>query len=320
MQKLDFQQTAEFLRNCEDAYILIHQSPDGDCIGSGYSLQAVLRQLGKRAKVLCPDEIPAKFSFLLPDTPEEDFTPQTIITVDVADQKLLGCYAEQYGGKVDLCIDHHISNQFYAARTLLCADASAACEVLYKLYRHMGVQFDEPIAKCLYTGIATDTGCFRFSNATAETHRTAAEIMEAFPDIPYSLINRWMFDVKTPERMKAECAMIQAMEYHFDGKCTMVCVTQELVARTGMNPDDTDGMANLALQPEGVEVGITVREREAGVYKVSMRAANDVNVSAICQTLGGGGHVKAAGCLLEGTLAQVRTLLLDAVRKGLENA
>lgn len=320
MQKLDFQQTAEFLRSCEDAYILIHQSPDGDCIGSGYSLQAVLRLMGKRARVLCSDPIPQRFGFLLPSEPEEDFEPKCIIAVDVADPKLFGSYCEQYRECVDLCVDHHISNLHYAKRTLLHADAAAACEVLYGLYRHMDIPFTEQIAKCLYTGIATDTGCFKFDNTTAQTHACAAEIMREFPDIRYGLINRNMFDVKSPSRLRAEMLMLQAMEYHLDGKCAMICVTQELLAQTGMEEQDTDGLANLPTQPEGVEVGITLRERETGVYKISMRSAKDVNVSAICRTLGGGGHIKAAGCLLRGSLEEVKTVLLEAVRKGMEQA
>lgn len=315
-----FAKAEQFLRECEDAYILIHQSPDGDCIGSGYSLQAVLHQLGKRAKVLCADEIPAKYNYMKADVPEENFEPKCIITVDVADAKLLGCYEEMYGNKVDFCIDHHISNKHYAKQTLIISEASAACEVLYKLYTEMGIAFTEQIAKCLYTGMATDTGCFKFDNVTADTMRFTAEIMEQFPDIRYGMINRIMFDVKTPERMKAECAMIQAMEYYLDGRCAVICVTKELCERTGMNPEDTDGMANLPIQPEGVEVGITMREKDDNLWKISLRSADSVNVSAIAQTLGGGGHIKAAGCALTGTLSEVRTQLLEAVRKGLEQA
>lgn len=320
MQRLDMQETADFLRSCEDAYILIHQSPDGDCIGSGYSLQAVLRQLGKRSKVLCADPIPARYDFLMPEEPEEDFAPKCIISVDVADPKLLGSYKEQYGACVDLCIDHHVSNLLYAERTLLEAGAAAACEILYKLYRCMDVKFTEQIAKCLYTGMATDTGCFKFDNTTPETHIFTAELMREFPDIRYGLINRNMFDVKTPARLHAEMLMLQAMEYYLDGKCAMICVTKALREQTGMDEQDTDGLTNLPTQPEGVEVGITVREKEPGVYKVSLRSAGDANVSAICQTLGGGGHVKAAGCLLKGTLAEVKAALVEAVRKGLEEA
>ncbi len=320
MQMLDFQQTAAFLRSCEDAYILIHQNPDGDCIGSGYSLQAVLRQLGKRAKVLCADPIPARYDYLKPQDPEEEFAPQCIISVDVADPKLLGSLREQYGDKVVLCIDHHVSNLQYANNTLLFPDAAAACEVLYGLYRFMKVQFTEQIAMCLYTGMATDTGCFKFDNTTPETHIYTAELMREFPDVQYGKINRAMFDVKSPSRLRAEMIMMGKMEYFLDGRCAMICVTQALLAETGMDENDTEGLTNLPTQPEGVEVGITMREKATGGYKVSLRSANDVNVSAICQTLGGGGHVKAAGCFVKGELAEAKAKVLAAVEKGLEQA
>lgn len=327
MQKYDFQKTAAFLQECEDVYILIHQSPDGDCVGSGYSLQAVLRQMGKRARVLCSDPIPARYEFLKPSEPEEDFEPKCVIAVDVADPKLFGRYCEEYHDRVDLCIDHHVSNLHYARRTLLFPDAAAACEILYKLYRFMefmdgdvNIRFTEQIAKCLYTGMATDTGCFKFDNTTPETHIYTAQLMREFPDIRYGLINRSMFDVKTPSRLRAEMLMIQAMEYYLDGRCAMICMTQELRDRTGLDENDTEGLTNLPTQPEGVEVGVTLREREPDVFKISLRSAGDVNVSAICQTLGGGGHVKAAGCLLKGRLDDVKATILDAVKKGLEQA
>ena len=122
MQELTLAKTAAWLKECEDAYILIHRSPDGDCIGAGYALAEMLHQLGKRAVVLCNDEIPKRYQFMLP---EEDgtaahFEPQCIIAVDVADAKLLGSSVqEHYGSRVDLCIDHHVSNVPYAKARLL---------------------------------------------------------------------------------------------------------------------------------------------------------------------------------------------------------
>ncbi len=320
MQRIEFEQTAAFLHECEDAYILIHQSPDGDCVGSGYSLQAVLRQLGKRAKVLCADPIPERFAFLRPEVPEEDFEPKCVISVDVADPKLMGSYREMYGERVDLCIDHHVSNLLYAERTLLHAGAAAACEILCGLYRYMGVRFTEQIASCLYTGMATDTGCFKFDNTTPETHVYCAELMREFPGIRYGMINRNMFDVKSPSRLRAEMLMLSRMEYFLDGKCAMICVSQSLLAETGMDESDTEGMTNLPTQPEGVEVGVTLREKATGGYKISLRSADRVNVSSICQELGGGGHVKAAGCFLQGELEEVKARVLAAIEKGLAQA
>lgn len=313
MNKITIAEAGEFLKHCGDAYILIHRSPDGDCIGSGLSLQAVLRQLGKRARVLCHDPIPERYAYLFPEEPEEDFEPACIISVDVADEDLFGSLKEIYGGKVNLCIDHHISNRLYAENVLLEGDAAAACEVLYKVYREMGVQFTEQIAKCLYTGMATDTGCFKFSNTNPETHIFTAELMREFPDIRYDLINREMFDVKSAGRIRAEIAMLSNMEYFLDDRCTIIWATLELCHANGVDERDMEGLANLPLQPDGVEIGITVKEREPGVYKVSMRSAKDVNVSELCQKLGGGGHVKAAGCTMTGTPDEVRERLLEIV-------
>ena len=132
MQELTLAKTAAWLQQCEDAYILIHRSPDGDCIGAGYALAEILQQLGKRAAVLCNDEIPPRYQFMLPEQPAAaDFPPKCIIAVDVADAKLLGSrIQEQYGSRVDLCIDHHVSNVPYAKARLLDGTASAVCEIL----------------------------------------------------------------------------------------------------------------------------------------------------------------------------------------------
>ena len=228
-----------------------------------------------------------------------------------------GTLEETYAGKVDLCIDHHISNLEYADRLLLEGDASAACEVLYKVYRAMGVPFTRQIAMCLYTGMATDTGCFKFSNTTPDTHIFTAQIMREYPDIRYDLINREMFTVKSRGQLNAEIVMLQNMEYHAEGRITIIWATLALCHENGVDEKDMEGLTSLGLQPEGVEVGITVREREPGEYKISMRSARDVNVSAICQVFGGGGHVKAAGCTLNGTVDEVRAQLLSAVEAAL---
>lgn len=317
MTPISIADTAEYLKTLRDVYILIHRSPDGDCIGSGYSLQAVLKLYGIRSRVLCADPIPPRFGFLLSDEEEEHFEPQYVVSVDVADEQLFGSLQEQFAGKVDLCIDHHISNLCYADKLLLEGDAAAACEVLYKVYRAMGVKFNRQIAMCLYTGMATDTGCFKFSNTNPDTHIFAAEIMREFPDIRYDLINREMFDVKSRSRLRAESIMLNNMEYYADGRITIVWATLDVCRENGVDEKDMEGLTSLGLQPEGVEVGITVREREPNEFKISMRSSHDVNVSAICKQFGGGGHIKAAGCQLTGTRDEVRSRLLAVVEAAL---
>ncbi len=313
-------QTAQWLRQCEDAFILIHRSPDGDCIGAGYGLAEMLHQMGKRAKVLCSEPIPERYQFMLPlgeETP--DFTPKCVIAVDVADPKLLGeGLEEQYGTAVDLCIDHHISNIGYAAVRCLDSAAAATCEILWELAKLLRITATEHMATCLYTGISTDTGCFQFDNVRPATFRAAADLKEQCPQVRYDLINRNMFAVKSFGRLRLEQLLIDRLEQHFDGKCTLICVSQEFLQRFHVDEAELDGIAGFPLQVAGAEVGITMKEKESGTFRVSMRSADRVNVSAICQTLGGGGHVKAAGCSVSGTEDEAKAMLLKAVAAGLE--
>lgn len=314
---IDFNEAAKLLKNCDNAYILIHQSPDGDCIGSGMALYHILKYMGKKARVICSDEIPERYKFLKDDYTDEEFEPEYFISSDVADIKLLGKYKEIYGNKVNLCIDHHISNTGYAENTLVCPDASAACEVVFELVKVLDIPVTEEITKCIYTGIATDTGCFKYENTTARCHEIVAELKRTC-DIGYAHINRIMFDVKSKGRIKIERAVTDIMEYYLDDKCTMICITTDILEKWGVDPAELEGFAGIPLQVEGVEVGVTIKQRDENSYKISLRSANDVNVSDICASLGGGGHVRAAGCLLHGTIDEVKKTIVDAVAKGIE--
>ncbi|MBQ8513913.1 MAG: bifunctional oligoribonuclease/PAP phosphatase NrnA [Ruminococcus sp.] len=322
MKYLSVQETAAHLTACESAEILIHRSPDGDCIGSGYALLYALRQMGKKARVVCHDPIPERYHFMLPEVQTlELFHPELIVAVDVADEKLLGDgLLEQYTGKIDLCIDHHISNTEYAEALCLDGQAAAAAQVLYAVLKEMPVTITKEIAACLYTGLATDTGCFMYDNVSPRTLRIAAEIMEQHPDIPYAQINRNMFIVKSMGRIRLDQLLAGQLESALDGQCMLICVTRSLMEEYGLDESELEGIAGFPLQVEGVQVGIVMKEREKGVFKVSMRSADWVNVSAICQTLGGGGHIKAAGCTINGSAEEAKRILIDAVAKGMAKA
>lgn len=319
MKQLTMEETAQWLMQCEDAYILIHQSPDGDCVGAGYALAEMLCQMGKRASVHCNDPIPNRYQFMLPEQQTQtEFAPQCIITVDVADPKLLGKLEGTLGKAVDLCIDHHNSNVEYAANRYLDGGASATCEILYALAKLLPVTITRHIAECLYTGIATDTGCFQYDNVSALTHHTAAALMECYPEGRYCWINRKMFAVKSFGRLKLEQLLIDHLESYLDGKCILICITQAFLQQFEVDEAELEGIAGFPLQVEGVEIGITMKEKEPGKFRISMRSADQVDVSAICQMLGGGGHLKASGCFLTGTADKVRKMLLDAAAKELE--
>lgn len=318
--RVSYTEAAEFLKSRSDILILMHQSPDGDTLGCGFGLCRVLRLAGIKANAVCSDPVPPKYTFLSEWYEEQQFEPKTIIAVDVADTKLLGKYSS-YDGRIDLCIDHHISNTGYADRLLLGENSAAACEVVYRLLKESGFEIDGTAAMCLYTGIATDTGCFKFESVSPETHRIAADLYEYQFPVPAARLNRNIFDIKNRSRIKAESILMNNLEILYNGKCAITYVTAEEQENESVSSDDFDGIASLPMQIEGTEIAVTIKEKaaERGTYKISVRSGEFADVSAICAKFGGGGHIRAAGCTMTGELADVRNKLAAACAEELKN-
>lgn len=305
----------QYLKDHDNYLVLTHASPDGDTLGSAYALKKGLRKLGKKVQVICPDEIPHKYDYFIDDS-ECDFIPETVVAVDVADIKLLGSFWERFEGRIDLNIDHHVSNTHYAKRLYLDENAAACAECVYEILDELGVEFDKDIANALYTGISTDTGCFKYINVTSHTHEIAAKLHSIGVDA--SDINRIMFDTKSKSRVKMEMMVLNSAEFHFDDRCMILAVTLDIQSKTGCSKSDMEGVASMSRSVEGVLVGVAVKETEKNVFKISLRTYEPLDASEICKKLGGGGHKAAAGCTVEGTLAQAKEKILGAVREALE--
>lgn len=312
---MEAKEVLEFFHKCDNVNILTHKSPDGDTLGCGFALVNYLRSMGKKANVLNTDPFPPRYEFLYEGYEPMEFEEKCVIAVDIADTQLMGKNLEKYTqpGMVDLCIDHHISNTFFAKQTLVDGSAAAACEVIYDVMKQGKQPIDSIIAKCLYTGIATDTGCFKYENTTARTHIFAAELMAY--DIDYARINRAMFDLKSKGRLDVEKKVNENMEYFFDDRCCIVTITKELISSSGIDESEFEGLTSITLQLESAEIGILIKQRHENVFKVSVRTTDTVDASQFCIAFGGGGHKRAAGCQLEGTLEEVKKCLLDAVGK-----
>ncbi len=308
--------TAEFLKNKDNYIILTHASPDGDTLGAGYALYYALKQLGKTAEVVCPDLIPARYSYFLSETDHVTRENATIVAVDVADNRLLGSLQEEFGNDVDLDIDHHVSNTRFAKALLLDSDASATCEIMYELLLALDVTLNDTIAKALYTGVATDTGCFKYANVTSRTHNVAAALHSY--DIDASEINRLMFDTKSKNVMRLERMVLDRAEYHFDEKCVLLTVTTSMQTKTGCSGPDMEGISIISRSIEGVMVGVTLKQSDTDSYKISMRTFDPLDASVICKALGGGGHKNAAGATMTGDLEAVKATILAAVKEQME--
>lgn len=315
-RELNLRQTAAYLKKHDNYVILTHASPDGDTLGSAYALYYALNEIGKTACVLCPEVIPSKYDYFARKTDHVSRENATVIAVDVADNRLLGSLKDEFGDAVDLNIDHHISNTRFSNNLLLDASAAATAEIIYELIVKMKIAINDITAKALYTGIVTDTGCFKYSNVTAKTHIIASELYEFNIDAPE--INRLMFDTKSRNLLELEKMVLETAEYYFDNRCMLLSVTAEMQEKTGCCGTELEGIAVISRSVEGVKAGITFKQTDENEFKVSLRTYPPLNASAICKKLGGGGHNAAAGASVKGSLEEVKEKVLQAVKEELE--
>ncbi len=316
-RELNLRQTAAFLKKHDNYIILTHASPDGDTLGSAYALYYALNEIGKAACVICPEVIPSKYDYFARKTDHVSRENSTVIAVDIADRRLLGALEEEFGGIVDLNIDHHISNTRYAKNLYLDSNAAATAECIYELIMQMKVDINDITAKALYTGIVTDTGCFKYSSVTAKTHIIASKLYEFNIDAPE--INRIMFDTKSRKLIELERMVLDTAEFYFDDRCMLLSVTADMQEKTGCSGTDLEGIAVISRSVEGVKAGITFKQNDEKEFKVSLRTYPPLDASAICKRLGGGGHKAAAGASVKGSLEEVKAKVLAAVEEEFKN-
>ena len=311
---VDVAGAAAALQSADDILILTHHRPDGDTAGCAGALCRALRQIGKTAYILENPEITKRYTpLIVPCYPPEGFTPQYVVSTDIAEEKLFPDTAEGYKGKVDLAIDHHRSNGGFAKKNLIRPDAGACAEVLYDVIMALGVKLTTDIAECVYIGVSTDTGCFKFSNTTAHTHAVAAACLTA--GIDGGEINRALFETKTMPRFQMERIIFDTMEFYEDGAIAVAVLWRADIDRTGADMDDLDSIASLTRQIEGVQIGITLTENVDKTVKVSVRTTKEMDAAAICKKCGGGGHIRAAGASFTCGMDEAQAAILKAAQE-----
>lgn len=307
-------QTADFLRIHDNYLILTHIRPDGDTIGCAAGLCQALRQLGKTAFILeNPGTAPLFFPYLDGLTIDSAWTPDTVVAVDMAACSMFPENAKVYLDRVDLTIDHHPSQEYFAAQTCLDAGAAACGEILYDIAKQLG-PVTSAIATPLYVAVSTDCGCFVYNNTTPDTHRVAAALMECGIDTP--LLNKRHFRTKSIRRMQLESAMIAGMELYDHDTIAIVCVTAQMLTDIGVTQNDKENLAALAGELEGIKTAVTIQEVAPNTHKISMRTdPADLNANTVCGLLGGGGHAAASGATLQADLAQTKASVLAAIKQ-----
>lgn len=296
---LSCEAVAEMIKGWDDILVVCHENPDGDALGSMFGLVRGLRAMGKRAGWYCADPIPRKFTYLYSGLENTSLPPTHILTVDVADSKLLGDAWEKFGGGVELAIDHHGVHRPFVEARWVDPKSAATAEMIWQLLREWNIPLDAAILNCLYTGIVTDTGCFRYRNVTPRTLRIAADIFERGAEV--GDINKLIFETKNLAAVRAEVMELETLEIFCGGKCSMIQIPRSIIESTGADEGDMDGsVGRVAGEIEGVLIFVSIKEKSDGSVKASLRSSPPVNASEIARRFGGGGHAGAAGCAMEG--------------------
>lgn len=313
-------QIAALLKDADSVLIFPHLQMDGDTLGSSVALCRALREQGKNADVLIEDIIPENLRFLDKGycTPEFCGTEVDVcIALDCSDWMRIEKRQDAFHkGKHTALLDHHTTAQPFTEYWYVNPEASSTGEILFLLLKEMGVALDEEIAEALYTAILTDTGSFLYSNTSAATHMTVAELYKTGMD--HNKIAVEIYQRKRLEKVKLFNAILSTMELIRRGKANLAVMTQQMLTETGAFPTETEGLVEELRNIDGVEISAFLREEE-GRVRVTMRAKTEADVSKIAMRFGGGGHTKAAGCTIPGSIDEVKPLIIDAISEQLDS-
>jgi phosphoesterase RecJ-like protein len=301
-----------------------HVNPDGDGLGSEVAMVHMLRALGANVSITNPTATPPRFAFLLADCQDADRSSQAIkelrradavIVLDIADLPRLGGLAETVrdAGVPVACIDHHISpGTLPPGPRFVDGTAAATGELVYLLARAAGWPVTPAVARALYVALVTDTGGFRFSNTRPRTLRVAAGLLEVGVDPEQVYVDVYAGAPAGRPRLLAEVLQTLVVEEAIG--LAWVTVPPGALERHGVDPDDLDGVVEHARSVRRVRLALLFREMSGRRVKVSLRSIGDVNVADLARRFGGGGHAKAAGVAIPGTLAEVQASVLTAAR------
>jgi bifunctional oligoribonuclease and PAP phosphatase NrnA len=315
-----FEEIGRVLREHQHFAILGHVRPDGDALGSQLALALSLQQLGKDVRVWNEDGMLEKYSFLPraellskpPSTAEE---VDVAIALDTAIQNRLGTALAAVGSaKIWINIDHHLSNPGYGDLVMVDVSAPATGEIIFRLIRSQGLPFDHDIAENLYAAISTDTGSFQYPKTSARTFEIATELVRA-GGLDVGQISQQLYENYPRRRLELLRELLRTMHFGECGRVASFSLTLRAAADLAVLPEDNEGLIDHLRAVRGVIVAVFFEELADGKVRVSMRSKDEaVDVCAICQKFGGGGHTLAAGARVRGTLAEVEEKVLEEIR------
>ncbi len=319
MSAAKFEQIGQALREGGRFAVLSHVRPDGDALGSQLALGLSLKRLGKDVRIWNEEGMLEKYSFLpsanlLTKPPADPEDVDVAIALDTAIQNRLGTALPAVrSAKVWINIDHHPSNPGYGDLVYINPKAPATGQILFELIRSEKLPIDAAIAENLYVAISTDTGSFQYPNTTARTFEIAAELVRAGVDV--GRVSQLTYENYPRRRSELLRDLLGTMRFEANDRVASFSLSLATAKKLGVLPEDNEGLIDHLRAIDGVIVAVFFEELADGKVRVSMRSKSEkVNVCAICEKFGGGGHVLAAGARLRGTLAEVEKKILEEVR------
>ena len=304
-------ETGELLKAAKKLVIVSHVSPDGDTLGSSLALMHALCMLGKEVIMNVDDDISTVYSFL-PGiaeyrrfAPEESVDADLLVIVDASSADRAGNALDVVKSPAVLNIDHHKTNTRFADYLYLDSDAAATAEIIYSLLLEMGIKLTRDIATCIYEGIYTDTGSFKYSNTTSNTLKTAADLLNY--GVNPSLISDNM-ELKSRSQVEMLRKVLETLTFLKDGKIAYIEIPLELYDHNV----ETDTFISYPRYVEGVEIALLFKQVEANLTRVSFRS-KEIDVAKVALSFGGGGHKKASGCSIYAPLKEAEKVILEAV-------
>lgn len=324
-KELSFEALCEKLCENKNTLIIFHSRPDADAVGSAFALRELLFAMGINVICACSDEVPERLSFMSEDVQGsvllDDFVSghERVISVDAASPAQLGSIFDRLHKDIDIMIDHHSIGTVYADNYIR-EDAAATGEIIFDVAEWLLengriAYIPEKVYSCVYAAISSDTGCFRYANATPKTHAYAARLIELGVDT--ADINHKLFESKSLKQLKAEGEAARRLSVYEKGRVASVTFPYSAKFSLGLSDEHLETVIDIPRSLSGVEVAFAVRQPEdRGYFRVSMRSNSDFDVSAVCARFGGGGHKRAAGCSVEAcNVEEAEKMILSVIRE-----
>ena len=314
----DLAEILGLLSSAQSIIIFPHIQMDGDTLGSAVALCQTLRNQGKSAEILIEDKIPNNIEFLNKDHcvyVANTHRPDLCIAVDCSDLSRLGHRENIFANcKHTISIDHHITGLPFADFNYINPNSSSTGEMIYQLLKELKWDLDVNAGEAIYTAIVTDTGKFMYSNTRGSTHRIVWELFQK--GIDHNRVAVEVYQKKRIEKVRLMNSIMSTMKIFANGRASMAHMSEAMLVESGAYPEETEGLVEELRSIDGVEIAVFLKE-ENGQVKVTMRSKSEGDVSKIAMQFNGGGHKKAAGCMIEGKLADVKTLVVEAINREL---